>query len=308
MRAKVMDYKKLIKSKKLRLSILSFLRFIPNKLMIKLQYRIKTGRKLNLKNPLRYTEKIQWYKLNYENPMITKCSDKYEVREYVSNMGFSEILNELYGVYDCPDKIDFNKLPNSFVIKFTNGSGKNLFIFDKSSEDTEVLRNVIRGWFNEKHQTYGRERGYENIPSRVIIEAMLPRDKNNDLPDYKFFCFNGKVHYMYTMVDYVDDHKKGRCSFYDRNFNKLPYRRSEYMEINRDIPKPIQFNKMIEIAERLSSEFPHVRVDFYCIQEKVVFGELTFYNASGYTVFSPDDFDFLMGEKFVLPSHESKTI
>ena len=296
-----MDYKKLIKSKNLRLFILSCLRFVPNKLMIKLQYKIKTGRKLNLKNPTRYTEKIQWYKLNYKNPMITKCSDKYEVRDYVANKGYSKILNELYGVYDCPDKINFDKLPNAFAIKFTNGSGKNIFVTDKGSEDTEALRNEIRGWFNEKHQIYGRERGYENIPRRVVIEALLERDDNNDLPDYKFFCFDGKVHYLYTMVDYVDNHEQGRCSFYDRSFNKLPYRRSEYMEINRNIPKPSQFNKMIEIAESLSLGFPHVRVDFYNLKDRIIFGELTFYNASGYTVFSPDRFDFIMGEKFILP-------
>jgi hypothetical protein len=296
-----MNYKKIFKTKSFRLLILSWLNFIPNELMIKIQYRIKTGRKLNLDKPLRYTEKIQWYKLNYFDPIITKCSDKYGVREFVASKGHSQILNELYGVYDTVESINFETLPCSFAVKFTNGSGKNIFVADKDSINIKALKSEIRGWFTEKNPNYGREWGYEGVSPKIVIEALLERDSNNDIPDYKFFCFGGRVHYLYTMVDYVDNHSLGRCSFYDRNFTKLPYRRSEYMEIDRDLPKPKQFDEMLKIAEDLSVDFPHVRVDFYNLKGKIIFGELTFYNASGYTVFSPDSFDFIMGEKFVLP-------
>jgi TupA-like ATPgrasp len=297
-----MDYKKIIADQELRFKILELTNFIPDKFMIKLQYRIKTGRKLNLKNPKRYTEKLQWYKLNYRNPLMTKCSDKYLVREYVKNKELGEILNPLYGVYKSSDEINYDELPKSFAIKHTNGSGANIFIQDKSKVEFEDIRNKVDSWMDRKIINYGREWCYYNVEPRIVIEKLLERDENNDIPDYKFFCFNGKVKYLYTMVDYVDDHKKGRCSFFTPNFEKLPYRRSEYMEINRDIPKPPNFEKMIKVAEILSEDFPHVRVDLYNIKGKIIFGELTFYNASGYTIFTPDEFDFILGEEFDLPN------
>lgn len=296
-----MDYKKIFRNKNLRLYVLGLLRFVPDMLMIKIQYKIKTGRTLDLVNPTRYTEKVQWYKLNYRNKLMPICSDKYTVRSYVEERGLSNLLNDLYGVYYNVDDINFDELPNSFAIKHTNGSGKNIFVPDKSSADLLKIKKEIMSWLSQENINYGREWGYNNVKSRVIIEALLPRDSNNDLPDYKFFCFNGKVEYLYTMVDYVDDHDSGKCSFFDRNFNKLPYSRSEYKAIDRDISKPICFDQMLQAAEILSKEFPHVRVDFYNVDERVIFGELTFYNASGYTVFSPDEFDFILGDKFKLP-------
>ncbi len=295
-----MIYKKFIKNKDIRLRILSLLSFIPDELMIRFQYWIKTGRLLNLSSPVRYTEKIQWYKLNYRNALVSVCSDKYHVRNFVQENGYSYLLNELYGVYEKACDIDFDKLPDSFAIKDTNGSGKNIFVRDKYKEDIESIRSQISSWLDKGNINYGREWGYNNVTSKIIIEALLPRDENNDLPDYKFFCFDGRVEFLYTMVDYVDDHDAGCCSFFDRDFNQLKYRRSEYKEIDRNIPKPENFEEMIKIAEKLSSHFPHVRVDFYNISGRIVFGELTFYNASGYTVFDPDEFDFIMGSKFTL--------
>jgi hypothetical protein len=300
-----MDYKKLIKNQELRLKILEMTNFIPDKFMIKLQYRIKTGRNLNLKNPTRYTEKLQWYKLNYRDPLMTKCSDKYLVREYVEDKGLGGILNPLLGVYTSSAEISYDKLPESFAIKHTNGSGANIFVKDKSEIDLNNIKNIIDSWMNRKIVNYGREWCYYNVEPKIVVEKLLERDKNNDIPDYKFFCFNGKVKYLYTMVDYVDNHKKGRCSFYTPDFEKLPYRRSEYMEIDRDIPKPKNFDKMIDIAEVLSKDFPHVRVDLYNIKGEIIFGELTFYNASGYTVFSPDEFDYILGKEFILPHNSS---
>jgi hypothetical protein len=297
-----MNYKKIFRNKKVRLCLLGFLRFVPDKLMIKLQYRIKTGRSLNLVNPIRYTEKVQWYKLNYHHPLMPICSDKYTVRSYVEDKGYSRLLNELYAVYDDVNHIDFDKLPNSFAIKHTNGSGKNIFVTDKSVADLSQIKKEISDWLKKDSVNYGREWGYNDVKSQIVIEAIIPRDENNDLPDYKFFCFNGKVEFLYTMVDYVDDHDAGKCSFFDREFNKLPYARSEYKAIDRTIAKPSDFEEMLKVAEVLSKDFPHVRVDFYNVDGRIIFGELTFYNASGYTVFSPDEFDFIMGDKFRLPS------
>lgn len=296
-----MDYKKIIKNQEIRFKILNMLKFLPDKSMLKLQYRIKTGRKLNLKSPKRYTEKIQWYKLNYRTPLMTKCSDKYEVRSYVEEKNLSKYLTDLYGVYESVEDINFELLPNSFAIKYTNGSGANYFVHNKKNEDIEKIKELVNNWVEAKQSDYGREWSYYNVKPRIIVEELIERDDNNDLPDYKFFCFDGKVKYLYTMVDYVDNHENGRCSFFTPDFVQLPYRRSEYKEINREIPKPSEFQEMIEIAEILSADFPHVRVDLYNIKGRVIFGELTFYNASGYTIFTPDEFDFILGNEFNLP-------
>ena len=211
------EYKKLFKNKETRLKILKLLSFVPDKLMIKIQYKIKLGRKLNLKNPKRYTEKLQWYKLNYRNPLMTKCADKYEVREYIKSKGLENILNELYGVYDNPEEIDFNKLPNKFVLKTNHSSGTNIFCYNKSELDINSTKKQLDSWIKQKYQA-GREWSYKNIKPKIICEKLLERDENNDLPDYKFFCFNGKVFCLYTMIDYVDNHEEGKLGFFDRDF------------------------------------------------------------------------------------------
>ncbi len=296
-----MDYKKIIKNQEVRFKILNLLRFVPDELMIKMQYRIKTGRKLNLKNPERFTEKLQWYKLFYRDPLMTKCSDKYEVRTYVESKGLGQYLTNLYGIYDDFEDIEFDALPNSFAIKYTNGSGSNYFVKDISKESIGRIKSIVKSWVGSPKGLYGREWCYYNVQPRIIIEELIERDENNDIPDYKFFCFDGKVKYLYTMVDYVDNHENGRCSFFTPEFEQLPYRRSEYMEIERHIQKPENFDEMIKVAEILAKDFPHVRVDLYNIKGRIIFGELTFYNASGYTVFTPDEFDFILGKEFNLP-------
>ncbi|MFL2105214.1 ATP-grasp fold amidoligase family protein [Desemzia sp. FAM 23991] len=299
-----MNYKKIIPNKNLRLKILELTNFIPDEMMIKLQYRIKTGRSLNLETPERYTEKLQWYKLHYRDSLMTICSDKFRVREYVKDKGLESILNPLYATYTNVNEIDYASLPMSFAIKHTNGSGANIFVNDKEKINFDALKDRLSSWMKRKVVNYGREWSYYEVESRIVVEKLLERDENNDLPDYKFFCFDGKVKYLYTMIDYVDDHSQGKCSFFTPDFEKLHYRRSEYAPIDRQIKKPKNFDKMIKIAERLSEDFPHVRVDLYNIKGEIVFGELTFYNAGGYSVFSPDEFDFIMGKEFKLPLNQ----
>ncbi|WP_318617955.1 ATP-grasp fold amidoligase family protein [Sporosarcina sp. YIM B06819] len=294
-------YKKIIRNPKTRYKLLDLLEFIPDRAMVNIQYRIKTGHKLNLRNPKRYTEKIQWYKLYYHDSRITLCSDKYTVRSYVESKGLKGYLNELYAVYDGVEDIDFDKLPNSFAIKVTTGSGTNIFVKDKTTINENSIRLQLKEWMDRSKKSYGREWGYYNCTRRIIVEKLIERDSSNDLPDYKFFCFNGKVYCLYTMIDYTDNHENGKLGFFDKDFNQLPFRRNDYGKINRKIPKPINFEKMVEIAEILSDGFPHVRVDFYNIDGQIIFGEMTFYNASGYTRFIPDDYDFVLGDQFVLP-------
>ncbi|HFD2047639.1 ATP-grasp fold amidoligase family protein [Clostridium perfringens] len=295
-----MNYKKLIKSQKLRLKILDLLQFIDDKNMLKIQYRIKTGRRLNLDRPERYTEKLQWYKLNYKDPIMKKCSDKYEVREYVKNKGLEHILNDIYGVFDNELEIDFQKLPEQFVLKTTNGAGGNNIIIcnDKKRLNEDKCKKMLKSWLGEKRKDYGREGVYSGVKPKIIAEKLLPRDENNDLPDYKFFCFNGKVECLYTMIDYVDNHENGKLGFYDCEFKRIPYNRLDFKRIEKELKKPENFEDMILIAETLSKDFPHVRVDLYNINGKIIFGELTFFTGSGYMKFSPDEFDFILGKKF----------
>lgn len=293
-------YKKIIRNQQLRLKILDLLSFLPDPWKCSVQYLIKTHRLLNLKNPQRYSEKIQWYKLNYRTKLQTQCSDKYAVRDYVLSKGLGFLLNELYAVYERAEDIDFEALPNSYAMKANNGSGTNAFITNNKTEDHEKLRLQAKKWLRYVCSV-GGERCYTDIPPKIVFEKLLPRDKNNDLPDYKFFCFNGEPYCLYTMIDYTDNHANGKLGFYDMEFNQLPCRRMDFAPITQKLEKPKNFEKMVEYARILSKDFPHVRVDFYNIDGQIVFGELTFHNGAGYVVFEPDEFDFMMGEKFILP-------
>jgi len=296
-----LDYKKLIPNRDIRLKLLKLTDFLPDKLMIKLQYRIATGRKLNLRKPVRFTEKLQWYKLYHRDHLMTQCSDKYSVREYIISKGYSDILVPLYGVYEKAEDIDFDNLPNKFVLKTTNGSHTNILCDDKSILDIETTRKTLNKWLNAWNGKVGREWSYHNIKPRIICEKYLDKDTNNDLIDYKFFCFNGEPYCLYVIVErFLQGGIK--LGIYDTKFEKLAYRRSDIRGMVSDVEKPKNFEKMVEIAKDLSKDFPHVRVDFYNIDGEIYFGELTFYDGSGYKGYVPDEFDFILGEKFKLPN------
>lgn len=295
-----MDYKKFIKSRKMRIRIMQALSFVPDSIMVKMQYRLKTGHRLNLKNPERFTEKLQWYKLYYRDPLMAQCVDKYEVRSYVEQCGLGSILNQLYGVYDSPEEIDFDKLPESFVLKDTLGGGGNAVILvkDKSRLDEAAVRRQMAEWVNEPvHKKHpGREWVYDGKKHRIIAEEMIVSDKiPRGVIDYKFFCFQGKAEVLYV----VKDHNMG---FYDAQFNPLSVYRTdcvkEYPVLKEKIDKPQNYEEMIAVAHKLSRKFPHVRVDLYNVEGKIIFGELTFYSGSGYMTFEPDGFDFMMGKSF----------
>lgn len=293
-----MNYKRIIKSQKVRFKILKLLNFIPDNIMLKIQYKIKTGRSLNLKNPKRYTEKIQKYKIYYRNPILIECVDKYNVRKFVKEKGLSNILNELYGVYDSTDKIDFDKLPNEFILKTTNGSETNIICNDKSKLNIEDTKKKLDFFLNRETINAGREWAYNNVKPLIICEKLLKPSNNADLMDYKFICFRGKVECIIVDSDRFTDHKR---NFYDINWNKIEVE-SDCKNIEKEIKKPKELRKMIKIVEILSKDFPHVRVDLYNFDEKIIFGELTFYPWSGYVNFKPDEFDYKLGKNFNLKS------
>lgn len=299
-----MNYKKIFKSQKLRFTILNLLSWIPDKTMIKLQYRIKLGRKLNLKNPERFTEKLQWYKFYYRNPIMHKCVDKYEVRDYIKSKGLEEILNELYGIYDKPEDIDFDKLPQKFVIKTTAGSGgQNVFICeDKAKIDKNKLIKKLNYWLRlNPKKSFGREWAYEGTNNRIIVEKYLQGNDEglSGINDFKFFCYDGKVEYIVFDGDRYVNHKR---NFYDKNWNYIDVE-SDCEKFGDSIKKPKQLDEMKKIAEKLSKDFPYVRVDLYCIDKKIYFGEMTFYPWTGYVQYTPDYFDYELGEKFIIKEY-----
>ena len=293
-------YKKIIRSKKLRFKILSMLRFIPDKPMISLQYFIKHKRKLNLKKPTRYTEKLQWYKLYYRDEVMTECVDKYRVRFFVERKGLGHILNDLYAVFSSPDEINLDVLPSKFALKTSNGSGTNFFCKDKSSVNEADIQKRFADFFAQSNASAGREWVYSNTDNAVIIAERLledPKQENNDICDYKFLCFNGKPEYVVYDVDRYTNHKR---NIYDTNWNDLRVA-SDCPCSDTEYPKPDNLAEMLEIATVLCKDFPAVRVDLYSIEGKIYFGELTFFPWSGYVQFTPDSFDFELGKQFVLP-------
>jgi len=294
-----MDYKKIFKSRKVRMFILDLLRFVPDKQMLKMQYRMKLGRSLNLKNPQRYTEKLQWYKLNYKNPVMRQCVDKYQVREFVKQKGLENILVDLYAKYDAADQIDIASLPDKFVMKTTNGGGGiNVVVcHDKSKFDFGMVREQLAAK-KTKTRTGGREWAYYGLEPGIIVEELLVNERNPEagVNDYKIFCYNGKPEYVIVDVDRYIGHKR---NFYDVQWNNL-HITSDCPACDREVPKPDNLEEMLQVAAKLSEDFPYVRVDLYNGKGKIYFGELTFYPWSGYVQFEPDEWDYILGEKMNL--------
>jgi hypothetical protein len=297
-----MDYKRIIKNQETRFKILHLLRFIPDELMIKLQYRIKLGRTINLKEPQRFSEKLQWYKLYYRTPLMTQCADKYSVRKYIKSKGVEDILNKLYAVYESVDEIHLDSLPEKFVMKTTNGSGTNIFCKDKSQFSLDDVKQCLKNWINRDVYSAGREWSYKDIVPKIIVEEYL-EDKNspfNGINDYKFLCFNGKAKYIILDVDRYTDHKR---NVYDIDWNFINVS-TDKPNLGDCVPRPEGLDEMLRVADILAKDFPFVRVDLYWVNGKVYFGELTFYPWTGYVQFKPDEFDFILGEQFKLPENE----
>ena len=275
------------------------LKCIPDKQMLELQYFIKHRRWLDLKNPKRYTEKIQWYKLYYRDEVMRQCVDKYKVREYIKSKGLEEILNQLYGVYNDVDEIIWEELPERFVIKTTNGSGTNYFCKNKAELDIEKVKAQFKAYFNQSSASAGREWVYSDEDRKIIVEQYLEdyTQKDGSISDYKFLCFNGKPEYIVYDMDRFTDHRR---NIYDLSWNDL-HIESDCKCCEKPINPPENLNQMLEVAKKLCEDFPAVRVDLYSINGKIYFGELTFFPWSGYVQYTPDEFDFEMGEKFILP-------
>ena len=260
----------------------------------KLLYFVRLHRLPNLKNPQTFNEKTTWLKLcDYnDNDLVSKCADKYAVREYVESKGCGEILNELYGVYDDFDEIDFDKLPSKFALKCVHGCAYNMIVDDKAKLDLDEARKRVAKWQKEKYGYATTELHYTKIKPRIIVEKYL-RGENGKMPlDYKFYCMNGEVKCVLVCSERSD---KLKLSYYDLDWNRLHYEKPSWSP-KSDIKKPKNLKKMIEYAKKLSGDFPYVRVDLYNDDGKIIFGELTFTPACSCAPYYSEEGDRVLGE------------
>ena len=277
------------------------LNWMDDKTYLKLVYRGHFGKKLNLDNPITFNEKLQWLKLYNRKPEYTIMVDKVKAKEYVANIIGEEHIIPTLGVWDDPDDIDFDKLPDQFVLKCNHNSGIGLCICkDKSKLDIEKVKEGLRKGLKEDFYLMGREWPYKNVPRKILAEKYMVDDSGPDLKDYKMMCFNGKVMCTYVCMNRFEEGGL-KINFYDRNWKRLPFERSQKPASINDVNIPTGYSKMLELAERLSKNIPFLRTDFYEIGGELFFGEITFYPVSGLEEFSPEKWDENLGKLIVLP-------
>ncbi len=269
-------------------------KLMPDKMYLGLRYKKAFNKKINWKNPQTYNEKLQWLKLNDRNPLYTTLVDKYAVKDYVANIIGEEHIIPTLGVWDKFEDIDFEALPNEFVLKCTHDSGGLVIVKDKSKLDKNSAKEKIEKSLRTDFYLAGREWPYKNVPRKIIAEKFMVDDSGSGLKDYKFFCFDGKVKALFIATDRMKEGEEVKFDFFDRDFNHLPFKHG-HENANCEIKKPEKFDEMIEIAEKLSQGIKHVRVDLYNINGQIYFGELTFYHHTGLVPFEPEQWDYTFG-------------
>lgn len=283
--------------------IQGLLKLLPDDMYIKIRYRYRFKKNLNLRKPITFNEKLQWLKLYDRKQEYTNMVDKYSVKEYISKKIGAEYVIPTLGIWDNFDSIDFNKLPNQFVLKCTHDSGGLVICKSKDKFDVDSARNKINSSLKRNYFYDGREWPYKNVKPRIIAEKYMGTDEQQELIDYKFFCFNGKPEFLYVSEG-LSNHKTARMSFVDMEYNKVLFYRKDYRPFENLPKKPEGFEKMKELAEQLSVNIPFVRVDFYEIDKKIYFGEITFFPCSGYIPFEPEEWDKKLGDMLELPKEK----
>lgn len=292
------------KNRFLRTSVRKLLRFLPAKLYVKTIYFLTFKRRLNLKNPALWTEKLQWKKLYDRRPLLTLAADKYRVRNYVEDKVGDHILTKLLWVGENPKEIPFDALPESFVIKTNHGGAMNILVDDKSQLNVRDSIAVLQRWLRKSFYWPEKEWAYKNIEKLVFVEEFL-RNENGQVPsDIKFYMFHGKVYMIDVHVDRFGNHKVFRLNGNFEPFDSTIMGTGS--AISRKLERPKHFIEMIEYAKKLSADFDFVRVDFYDLPERVVFGELTNYPTAGFKRLSYN-LDRYLGEKWQLPIADLST-
>lgn len=270
----------------------------PDKLYLRLKYRLIVGRSLNLKYPIIFSEKMQWLKLYNRKSKYTIMVDKVKVKDYVKEKIGDECIIPTLGVWESPDNIDFEALPNQFVLKCNHNSGTGMCICkDKSKLDIEKVKSDLRRGLRENYFLHGREWPYKNVPRRILAEKFMVDDSEEAIKDYKFFCFDGMPCLCQVISDRDTDEK---IDFYDMGWNRQIgliglSLSTKVHNSDKDIPCPHSFEEMKRMASVLSKGIPFVRIDFYDINGKAYFGEMTFFAASGFGLFRPDEWNEKLG-------------
>ena len=266
-------------------------------------FKAMMKKNLNLKDPQTFNEKLQWLKLYDRKPEYTTMVDKYAVKQYVADKIGEEYIIPTLGVWNHFDEIDFNKLPNQFVLKCTHDSGGLIICKDKSRLDLKAAKKKLERCLKRNFYYSGREWPYKNVKPMIIAEKFM--EDNEDvadlgLIDYKFFCFNGIPKFAYVARGAAKAFKS-KINMMDLDWKAMPFQRTDHPQFKEIPEKPINFSKMIEFSKVLSKDIPFVRVDFYEINSRLYFGELTFFPGSGYIPFNSEEWDYKLGEWIKLP-------
>lgn len=284
----------------LSLSAHGYLNWMPDALYLRCMYWARTKKKLDLKNPKTFNEKLQWLKLYDRKQIYTTMVDKYEVKKYVAEQIGEEYIIPTLGVWDSFDEIDFDALPDQFVLKCTHDSGGLVICRDKSKLDKDAAKRKIDACMTRNYFWSGREWPYKNVKPRIIAEKYMVDTTTQELSDYKFFCFNGEPKVLFIATERAKEDSETKFDFFDMQFNHLDLRNGHP---NAAVwpKKPSQFDKMQELAAQLAEDIPQLRVDFYEVEGKVYFGELTFSHWSGMVPFEPELWDEKFGQWISLP-------
>lgn len=271
---------------------------VPHTILSKLYFRIYLKESMDIKNPKKFNEKLQWLKLNYnsQNPLVVQCSDKYAVRQFIKDKGYGHILTNLIGVWEKAEDIDWDLLPNRFVLKCTHGCAYNILCQDKNSFDQKFAVKQLNSWLKENFASFNVELHYGKIkPRRIICEEYL----GDVIVDYKFFCFNGEPKFFYISSDLIHD-RQAEIGFFYMDGSKMPMNRGDYKDIG-NIKMPEFLPEMIEASKELSRHFPFVRVDFFQVGKSYKFAELTFTPGACMMPLNPKEYDIEWGNMLNLP-------
>lgn len=277
---------------------------LSDKAFIKLLFRARLGYKLDLNNPATFNEKLNWLKLYSRKSEYTTMVDKWEVNDFVSERIGSEYLVPTIGVWNSFEEIDFSQFPDQFVLKCTHDSGSTVICKNKDEFDYEKAKKKLTLALKKSQYYKGREWAYKNVQPRIMAEGLLIDNQSNDLPDYKFFCFNGKPEYILFCSERFSD--TGLVlDFYNTEWVHMPFKRPPYYPHSKNTTqRPSNLDEMIILAKRLSNGIPFVRVDFYSVSGKIYFGELTLYPGNGFEPFEPFEWDKKFGDLLVLPKEK----
>ncbi|MEY8521458.1 ATP-grasp fold amidoligase family protein [Lachnospiraceae bacterium 38-10] len=279
-------------------------KLLPDKIFLKLVFYKNTGYRLSFKNPKTFNAKLQWLKVYNRDSILTMLVDKYEVKEYIKEKIGEEYIIPTVGIWDNANEIDFNKLPEQFVLKCTHDSGSAVFCKNREEFNIEDAKYRLGQALSNNYFYAGREWPYKNVKPRIMAEPYMTDRNSEYLIDYKLMCFNGRVKCSFVVTDrYSEDGLK--VTFFDRNWKKMPFER-HYPSDKKEIPCPAKYGQMIELAEKLSRNIIFVRVDFYEIEGKIYFGELTFSPGGGFEEFRPLEWDKKLGEWITLPVETKK--